>query len=1216
MNPYTFHINLYDLAFLGTIFVGLSFTLQLWFTKRSNRAANRFLALALLVIVLWMAWLLGIDIRIETYFPHWSWLPFQFSLALGPLVYFYVLKTTRPEYKFRFKDLAHFSPLLLELGAHVLEVSDSIKTGMATYETPTFRQLNPVLQLLTFTSVIIYLYLAHRLIERFYRWLKFYGGDRYLHELRWLHRLLACFGLLWLLWVPFTAVDYFHYHFQSALPAYYTLYVLLSVMAIWTAVVAFLRPEARVAADSSPFLKPPAPSELKEKGIWLKKAVKTNCYYRDPELSLVSLAEKLELTTHELSRIINTVLKKSFNDFINEYRVADVVRKMQAPAYDHITLMGIAYDAGFNSKSAFHRIFKEKTGKSPAEYKADLKKELPSYNSGQNLRLAAVISNHGTTPKWYDVKFNRSFMFKNYLKIAWRNIIRHKTYSVINVAGLAVGFAAFLLIFLVVRYQQSFDQFHAHKNQLYRLIRVATRLEARNQGHISYRMGMPFPVAPTLRSSLPQLANVGAIVPDDFVQVIIRGNGDGSTKRFREEHGVFFAEPQFFDMFSFPLVAGEYRNSLQVPNNVLLTQRMGDKYFGHWQAATGKMMRMDDIPVKVCGILKDLPANTDFPIKAVLSYATHQSYADLKRFMNDFGYIEEDNYCFVQLNESESPEQFKLQLKLYSDRYIKPFDKGYFLSVQPLSEMHFDARYGTFDGRVFSENLILVLSTIGIFLLVVACVNFINLSTAQAVNRAREVGVRKVLGSNRRQLIFQFLGEAAVVSCFAFFIALAAALLVIPAINNLLDIQLTASALYNGNMILFLVCALAAVILLAGFYPAFLLSGFNPAQVLKSTLSAQQGGISLRRGLVVFQFFTAQALIIVTMVMVSQMSYVNTVDMGFNKEAILTAELPQDSAGFAKRTVLLNDLLKIPGIEKVSFGTGAPIGGRWFIDLRTPDHVGKAPNMIIAYKMSDTGFFNLFNLQFIAGRPYYDSDTSREYVVTENVTRNLGYSKPQFALGKRIIVNGRNRPIVGVVKDFHTDSYRFSMVPVVMTTDKRAYGRASIKLNLAQAKPALAAMEKLWGKYYPDFAFTNSFLDQDIAAYYRQETQLSKLYQVFSAVAILISSLGLYGLVTFMAVQRKKEIGVRKVLGAPVSAILILLSREFTLLICIAFLIAAPVAWYFLHSWLQQYAYHVKLGPGFFAITIIGSILIAWATVGYTAIKAALANPVKSLRNE
>lgn len=1140
-----------------------------------------------MISVLWTARILAIDIGLASIFPGCAYMPLRFSLALGPLIYFYVLKITRPEFKLGPKYLLHFSPLLLELVAQLV-----------------FQQLNPVFLALAFISVTIYLYFSHRLIERFYQGLKFNEmSDRYRFQLRWLHRLLTVLGLLWLLWIPFTVVYYFY---QPSIIVYYPLYLLLMGIVIWIAVVAHLRPEAGMKAEAL-VSRPTLTADLKQKRIWLKNIVKEDRYYQDPELSLTTLADKLGLTTHELSRIINNTLKKSFNDFINEYRVAEVAQKMQNPAYNHLTLMGIAFDSGFNSQSTFHRAFKELTGKTPAEYK----KELPFYNLTYRSRFAAVISRHETTPKWSHYKLKRYHMFRNYLTIAWRNIIRHKTYSAINVAGLAVGFAAFLLIFLVVRYEQSFDQFHVHKKQLYRLVRVD-----RNPAHESYRMGVPFPVAPGLRSSLSQLANAGAIVRDEFVQVIIKDNGSSTTKRFREEEGVFFAEPQFFDMFSFPLVAGEYRNALKVPGNVLLTQRLGDKYFGHWQTATGKMMRMDGVPVRVCGILKDMPANTDFPMKAVLSYATHQSYPDLKKFMNDWGFIEEDNYCFVQLNEGDSPAQFKRQLKEFSDRYIKPFNPNYFLSIQPLNEMHFDARYGTFDGRVFSNNLILMLSTIGTILLVLACVNFINLSTAQAVNRAREVGVRKVLGSNRRQLILQFLGEAAVVSCFALFIGLGAALLCMSVVNNLLDIHLAASALYQGEMILFLVSTLVAVILLAGFYPAFLLSGFNPARVLKSTLSVGRGGISMRRGLVIFQFFIAQALIIVTLVMVSQMGYVNAADMGFNKEAILTAQIPQDSVGLANQPVLRNELMKIPGIEKVSFGTGAPIGGRWFIELRTPDNVSKTPNMIIAYKMTDTGFFSLFHLQFIAGRPYANSDTSREFVVTENVTRKLGYRDPQFAIGKRIIVSGLNRPITGVVKDFHTASLRFSMVPVVMTTDKRAYGMVSVKLNLAQAKTAMADMEKLWGKYYPDFAFTNSFLDDDIAAFYRQETQLSQLYKLFAAVAIFISCLGLYGLVAFMAVQRKKEIGVRKVLGAPVSSILILLSREFTLLICIAFLIATPVAWYFMHNWLKQYAYRINLGPTLFVMTIIGSILIAWVTVGYTAIKAALANPARSLRNE
>jgi putative ABC transport system permease protein len=392
LNTYTFHITPYDLVFLGTIFIGLTFILLLWFTKNVNRAANRFLALAMVTIVLWITRILGIDIGLSTYITNWSRLPLQFSLALGPLIFFYVLKITRPEYKFRRNDLLHFSPLLLELVAQALEVRDSIKTGAATYETPTFRQLNPVLQLLAFVSVIIYLYLSHRLIGRFYRRLKFNGGDRYLYELRWLHSLLKCFGLLWLLWIPFTAADYLYYHYQLSAHAYYPLYLLLAVMTIWMAAIAFLRQEPGGLVETPPFLKPPLPAEMKQRGVWLKKAMKAGLYYQDPELSLSSLAEKLKLGPHELSRIINTVLKKSFNDFIGEYRVADVVQKMQDPAYDHLTLLGIAFESGFNSKTTFNRTFKQITGKSPVEYKNELKKERPSYNLGRYPRFATVIS--------------------------------------------------------------------------------------------------------------------------------------------------------------------------------------------------------------------------------------------------------------------------------------------------------------------------------------------------------------------------------------------------------------------------------------------------------------------------------------------------------------------------------------------------------------------------------------------------------------------------------------------------------------------------------------------------------------------------------------------------------------------------------------------------------------------------------------------------------
>ncbi|HTK19516.1 MAG TPA: helix-turn-helix domain-containing protein, partial [Mucilaginibacter sp.] len=420
MRSYTFHITLYDAAFFGILFIGFTFILLLWFTKKANRQANRFLALALAVAALWIVRIVAMDIRLADYAPFWSRLPMQFSLALGPLIYFYVLKITRPEYKFQWKAILHFSPLLLELGAFVSEIIQSINTtGAATYDTPVFKAVNPVLQLLAFCSVLIYLYKCHTLIEDFYQQQKFNGGDRYRYELRWLRRLLIGFGMLWLLWAPFVAIDYFFYNYQLGTEAYYPLYFLLVAMIVWIAARAFLRPEIGVQADVAlPVLKPLLPSELKQKGLWLKKVVKENRYYQDPELSLTSLAEKLELTTHELSRIINTVLKKSFNDFINEYRVQDAARKMQDPSFDHITLLGIAFESGFNSQSSFNRIFKQVTGKSPVEYKNELKKQFPSYNLRSQQQIAPVNSSSETIPLWSQGKFNRNFMFKNYFKIA------------------------------------------------------------------------------------------------------------------------------------------------------------------------------------------------------------------------------------------------------------------------------------------------------------------------------------------------------------------------------------------------------------------------------------------------------------------------------------------------------------------------------------------------------------------------------------------------------------------------------------------------------------------------------------------------------------------------------------------------------------------------------------------------------------------------------
>jgi putative ABC transport system permease protein len=799
-------------------------------------------------------------------------------------------------------------------------------------------------------------------------------------------------------------------------------------------------------------------------------------------------------------------------------------------------------------------------------------------------------------------------MLKNYLITALRNLGIRKGNAIVNIAGLTVGFAAFILIFLVIRYEESFDIFHANKDKIYRTVRIG-----RNALPGELRTGVPVPVTAGLRTNFPQLAKVAAIFPDWNVQVIVASPRKGDAKKFKQVSGVFYAEPEFFQMFDFGLAVGDIKNAINDPNTVLLTKELASTYFGDWKTAMGKTFKMDGVPVKVTGILNDIPPNTDFPIKAVISYSSLKNYMDF----NDWGSISDGNYCFVQLADGQDKDRLMPQLNAFVDKYIKPINPNYTLNLQPLIEMHYDARFQNYNNRTFSKDLIFALRLIGIFLLFMACINFINLTTAQAANRAREVGVRKVLGSSRRQLVMQFLGETGFTTLLVLAGAIGIVCICISPMNSLLDIHLSASVLYSYTVLGYMFGTVVLVPFFSGFSPALVLSGFRSSVVLKGSAAVdRQKGLSFRRGLVVFQFMIAQTLVIATMVVATQMDYFRKADMGFRKDAVINAEFVNDSLGYTKMDALKTDLLKIPGIEKVSFSGGAPVGGGNYSDLFSAENHTRDANMIVNIMPVDPEYFSLYELPLIAGRVYYPSDTIREYVVNQTVVRRLGIQKDEAAVGKMIRINGRTCPIVGVVKDFHVNSLRDPIGPVAMTTAKRWYGIVNVNIDIRQTKSIAAKMTAIWNNYFPDFTFEYSFLDQTVADFYRQENQLSTLYKIFSAIAIFISCLGLYGLVSFMAVQRRKEIGIRKVLGASVQSIVVIMSGEFALLVGIAFLIAAPIAWYFMRQWLQQYTYRIALGGGFFIVTIITSASIAWLTVSYTAIKAALANPVKSLRSE
>jgi len=799
-------------------------------------------------------------------------------------------------------------------------------------------------------------------------------------------------------------------------------------------------------------------------------------------------------------------------------------------------------------------------------------------------------------------------MLKNYFKTALRNLRRNKGYAFINITGLAIGVAACILIFLVIQYETSFDNFHNNRDHIYR---IGTAFHGPDG--VRYTRGICFPAGKQLKLDYPQVEKVASIFGQQGDQVTVMDETGKPTKKKFNEKGLFFIEPAFFEIFNFPFLAGDPKTALSEPKTAVITQATAEKYFGDWHKAIGRTIKYTDHTVcKVTGVLKNIPVNSDFPIDVALSFKTSEYDSS-----QDWVSTRSDLNIFTVLPPDMTRAQFNNNLVALTKKH-KPaeYAKDVFVS-QPLSDIHFNKDFGNYSGHTFSRELITALSLIGLFLLIIACINFINLATAQAVNRAKEVGVRKVLGSRKKDLIFQFLSETFIITVFSVLLALVISTSVLPLLNKLLETNVIMKI--TTPMLLFLAGVIVLVTVLSGFYPAIVLSGFNPITALKSKLTTKAvGGLSLRRGLVVLQFVIAQALIMGTIIIVSQMNYFRNASMGFNKDAVIYVTMPNDSISVTKHQTLKTLLLQNPGVQNVSYSTFTiSDNGHWNSDFRFDNRPNKT-DFGADFKWADADVFKTFNLQVVAGRPYQQTDTIRELVVNETMVKRLGLKNPQDIINKKMNFwdGAIFAPVVGVVKDFNGGSLAGAIQPTVMGSWNAAYGTVAIKIHPQQLKQTLAAIEKTWTDLYPDFVYQYQFLDDKIAGFYKQEDQLSQLYKIFAGIAIFISCLGLYGLISFMAVQRTKEVGIRKVLGASVGNIVYIFSKEFTLLICIAFLVAAPLAYYFMHKWLTNFTFRITIGAGVFIITILASVIIAWVTVGYRAVRAALANPVKSLRSE
>jgi len=815
----------------------------------------------------------------------------------------------------------------------------------------------------------------------------------------------------------------------------------------------------------------------------------------------------------------------------------------------------------------------------------------------------------------YSEETKSFFMIRNYFNIAWRNIKRNKIYAAINISGLSVGIAACLVLFTVIQYELSYDRFQPNYKNIYH---VAAKLKsAEGEG---YGEGIPYPAYDALRTQFPDVVT-GAMFYNNNGQVTVLNTDDvnsPSNKKFLEETGIFFSDPNFFSIFQYKWLAGS-AGVLKNPNTAVITKKMAEKYFGSWQEAMNKIVRLDNTAtVQVRGILDDIPQNTDFPLAVIASYETMKKHPDTYGYTEKWGNVTSNFQAFMLLPPNVSASSINKRLLAFSNEHYNADNKDIFKTyqfLQPLSDIHFNKQISNFGDHATSRATLWTLSLIGIFIIIMACINFINLSTVQAVRRSKEVGIKKVLGGTRIELFRQLMGETFIIAITATVLAAIIAGICLPYVKNIASIQ-EKLKLMNTSTILFMAFVAGIVTILAGAYPSIILSGFKPVLALKNKItSASIGGISIRRGLVITQFAISQVLITGTIIAISQMNYVRQADLGFNKEAILVLNSNVDSSVNVRQPAFKQRLLAIPGIRSVSFSSDVPSSesnssGNFGYDHR-PDE-----NFEVYRKMADEDYFKTYGLTIIAGRPFDKSDTTKEVVVNETLVRKLGIKKPADVIGHEIRVGGQWRPIVGVVKDFKTNSLREAIKPLVIGERNKRYYYTGIKLNTLHLSEVTKKIEAAWNQVFPEYVYTPTFMDDRINDFYKQENQLSLLYKFFAAIAIFISCLGLYGLVSFMVAQKTKEVGIRKVLGASVANIIYMFSKEFTILILIAFAIAVPVAYYMMHNWLQNFAFRINITVWVFMLAVICSVVIAWITVGYKSIRAAMSNPVKSLRTE
>ncbi|WBL22291.1 ABC transporter permease [Zunongwangia sp. HRR-M8] len=816
-------------------------------------------------------------------------------------------------------------------------------------------------------------------------------------------------------------------------------------------------------------------------------------------------------------------------------------------------------------------------------------------------------------------------MLKNYIKIAWRNIWKNKLFSVINIISLAIGLSASFVIGLMVYYDFTFDKFHKDGDRIYRI--TTQFISPEETEHFG---GVNAVLADALRENVSGLESVSSFFRYEPLKV----ETDARNKVFKKPDNVIFADSSYFNVISYKWLAGNKASVLQMPNEVVLTQQRAKDYFPNISVENiiGKtLIYNDSIPTKITGIVADFQQRTDFVFQEFISLPTAlQLIADAEFSVTNTNWnsYNSNSQVIIKRQAAASAANIQKQVEKLCKSKMDQEDlaNGEWTRfyLQPLDELHFDTRYSTFDYSApqASKKVLINLGIVALFLLLLGCINFINLTTAQATQRAREIGIRKTLGSSKKQLILQFLGETFLLTIIASLLSFILSFWLLRAFSNFIPSGLSFQLFTSPIVIVFMLLLLIVVSLFSGIYPAFVLSGFKPVSILKNHSAAFVTNASFRKGLTVFQFVIAQIFIIGTLLVGKQVHYLMNKDMGVAVEDIAYLQLPWNDAAMSKKELFKTRLAAIPELTKISLGGPPPASLYLNSTIVDFEKEGEVIEILQEQRFGDADYFDLYNLKLLAGRKPLN-DTIKEFVINETMLHKLGYNHPAEAVGQQITQGEYTYPIVGVMQDFNQKPLTSAINPGVFVGDISRDWRSQFNTIHFKFQPktedvsrTIAKVKTIWGSIYPESDFEIQFMDETVANFYKSQQRTQTLLNWATGLAILISVLGLFALVIYTTERRVKEIGIRKILGASLLELQVLLCKDFLKLISLAIIIAIPIAYWRTSVWLNDFVYRTSLSWWVFAASGIAMLLLSLLIISFKTISTSRQNPVKAIRTE